>query len=404
MPNLKKDDKVGIPRASSTQKPIYERVNEVQKHRDEVLRKLRIEAEFQDENLKFQPKVNKLSEKLVSQKTQRMYGSNKNLDFVDRMTKDASDRVEKNNKKNDDFNHEMSAMYPFKPQLSTFSNNSHNKTMYILDDKNFYERQQEFLHKQHEKREAQRNEEGQQFSFKPQINSTSGIIVEADPERAGERDQDRYHRLYSKDFHKAEAAKEAIEQELYGQYTYKPVINQLSKLMAADRTHMDLLETTHNKSTLSSNMHNEMNLQKVKDYTFKPKINNNYKEIPATLSNKDEMKAMLHEKARVRRMKQEQAINNKEYDEIKDCTFKPTVNQGIPKASSQVVVVRGLGRYMELQELAQKKTQDQLEREAQVFGLGHKFAPNLNASDIYTIPEPFDLSYAHVHGKKQESN
>lgn len=393
-PNIQKDLKVGIPRAASIQKPIYERVNEVQKHKDEVLRKLRVDSEFQNTDLKFQPQINKLSEKLVNKKIQRTYGSVKNINVVERLTKDASDRIENLNRKNEDMNHELSQMYPFRPQLSTFTSNSHNNTMYNFETKNFYERQQEFLHKQHEKREAKRNQEGQEFTFKPKINSTSNIIIEADPQRAGEQDTDKYNRLYQKDYQKAEAAKEALEYELYGKFTFKPEINNLSKLMAADRTTLDLIEAAQNKSTLTHNVHSEMNMQKIKECTFQPKINKNYKEIPATYTNKEEMKAKLEEKARLRRLKHEQVMNNREYEEIKDCTFKPTINQGVPKSINEVVVVRGLGRFMELQELAVKKTQDQLEREAQVFGLGHKFAPNLNTSEVYTIPEPFDLSYA----------
>ena len=390
-PNIHKDQNIGLLRTNSNRRPIYERVDDVQKHKDETLRKLRVEAECQNENLKFKPKVNKVSEKLVNKRIQKKYGSTKNINVVERLTRDASDRIEKKNK--DDFDHEISEMHPFQPKLSTFSNMSHNKTMYNLDNKNFYERQQEFLQKQHERREAKRNEEGKQFSFKPKINTTSDIIVEADPQRAEEWENDKFNRLYAKDFHKVEAKKEAIKEELYGKFTYKPHINQLSKLMAADRTYSDLVDVSQNKSTLTHDIHHELNMQKVKECTFKPKINKNYKGVTATYANKEDMKAMLKEKARQRRMKYDQEVNNKQYEEIKDCTFKPNINSGVPKTSNEIVVVRGLGRYMELQELASKKTKDQLEREAQVFGLGHKFAPNVDMSDIYTIPEPFELSY-----------
>ncbi len=60
---------------------------------------------------------------------------------------------------------------------------------------------------------------------------------------------------------------------------------------------------------------------------------------------------------------------------------------------------------MELQELKKKHEEDKRLREAEVFGLNHKFAPKVDDLDISkitssksnaapTIPEPFDLTNA----------
>lgn len=128
-----------------------------------------------------------------------MYGSSKNINVVERLTKDASERIEKSFKKNEDLNNDFSVMYPFCPQLSTFSSKDQNRTMFN-DNRDFYERQQEFLHKQHEKLQNRRNQEGKEFSFKPKINPTSEVIVDADSDRANETNEERYMRLYAKDF------------------------------------------------------------------------------------------------------------------------------------------------------------------------------------------------------------
>lgn len=189
---------------------------------------------------------------------------------------------------------------------------------------------------------------------------------------------------------KAEEAREAVEQELYSQFTYKPKINELSKVMAAHRSPNQLYEGVRDKSTLNQTVHNELNEKKFKDYTFKPKINSNYPEVKSEYSNKEELKAKLQEKARQRRQKGDQERNNREYEELKYCTFKPNINDDYQRANNEIVVVRGLARHMELCELAVKKTQDQIEREIQVFGLGHKFAPNVNYSEIHSIEDPFD--------------
>ena len=44
--------------------------------------------------------------------------------------------------------------------------------------------------------------------------------------------------------------------------------------------------------------------------------------------------------------------------------------------------VKGLGRHLELVELQKQKVEDQQMREAEVFGLGHKFAVNADECDI----------------------
>ena len=46
----------------------------------------------------------------------------------------------------------------------------------------------------------------------------------------------------------------------------------------------------------------------------------------------------------------------KEYDELKECTFQPQIKENIPETG--IVIVRGLGRHMELQEMKEKKRRD----------------------------------------------
>ena len=67
------------------------------------------------------------------------------------------------------------------------------------------------------------------------------------------------------------------------------------------------------------------------------------------------------------------------------------------------VEIKGLERHLELRELQRQKEQDQRLREAEVFGLNHKFAVNADSCDFQqkdvvapekkkiTVPEPFSL-------------
>ena len=53
----------------------------------------------------------------------------------------------------------------------------------------------------------------------------------------------------------------------------------------------------------------------------------------------------------------EQEKRNWEYEMLKDCTFRPKINHGISQ-SDKVVIVKGIGRHMELQELKKKQEED----------------------------------------------
>ena len=69
-------------------------------------------------------------------------------------------------------------------------------------------------------------------------------------------------------------------------------------------------------------------------------------------------------------------------DELQHCTFKPQVNAEILDNRDEVVIVKGLGRHLELQELKKKQMEENQLREAEVFGINHRFAVNAKEYDI----------------------
>ena len=68
--------------------------------------------------------------------------------------------------------------------------------------------------------------------------------------------------------------------------------------------------------------------------------------------------------------------------ELDECTFKPITNPQIMDNHSEIVVVKGLGRHLELKELKKKQDEEKRLREAEVFGVNHKFAQNAADYDI----------------------
>lgn len=122
-------------------------------------------------------------------------------------------------------NENINKEYSFHPHISKSSAFlSAQNDMFSGNMKDFYERQEAFIKKQYEKREEARKKwaDEERFSFKPEINATSEVIVESDPNRGGENSQERIMRLYKKDQKKQEVVREIIEREVYSQYTFKP--------------------------------------------------------------------------------------------------------------------------------------------------------------------------------------
>ena len=75
--------------------------------------------------------------------------------------------------------------------------------------------------------------------------------------------------------------------------------------------------------------------------------------------------------------------------ELRECTFQPNVSlikQAVPEPDGPVIV-RGLGRHLELKEMAKKKEEEKAAREEEVF----KTQPRV-ATAGYTVPQPFHLS------------
>ena len=85
-----------------------------------------------------------------------------------------------------------------------------------------------------------------------------------------------------------------------------------------------------------------------------------------------------------------QERRNREFADEKDCTFAPKVIKNMPPAPADDVEIKGLGRVLELRELQKKKEAEILLRQAEVFGLNHKFAVNAEQCDIKD-PKPSEL-------------
>ena len=108
---------------------------------------------------------------------------------VERLYKDANDRIEKQMSHNVSVNEQLNREYSFHPQISKSSAYlSAQSDMFSGNMKEFHERQEAFLKKQQENRLEARKKwaDEERFAFRPEINATSEVIVESDPSRGAE--------------------------------------------------------------------------------------------------------------------------------------------------------------------------------------------------------------------------
>ena len=102
----------------------------------------------------------------------------------------------------------------------------------------------------------------------------------------------------------------------------------------------------------------------------------------------DTLTQRIKEKERQKMAQCQQVKKKKEYEELKECTFTPAIKRAVPKQASGPIVVRGLGRHLELKELAQRQSEEKAERERKVF----LTQVSSTSSKPYTVPAPFHLS------------
>ena len=82
----------------------------------------------------------------------------------------------------------------------------------------------------------------------------------------------------------------------------------------------------------------------------------------------------------------------KEFEEVKDCTFRPKINQKENRAPSVkgVIEVKGLEKFLEHKERKKKIEQERKEREEKIFNLEKNY--KFENHETHTIPKPFSLS------------
>ena len=193
----------------------------------------------------------------------------------------------------------------------------------------------------------------------------------------------------------------ALRKRHESKMTFKPSINEISKSLAKSKTVQELTDNRRNrqiKHDIAARREQEITMQ----CTFQPAVNTSRKakELVRNLP-ESQFRVNVNEPTKIvkaidsyrkdRETKLRQTRQEVEYETMKECTFAPeTHGHKVPKQSGPVVV-RGLGRYLELKDLAKRLDDEKKQREEKAY-LVRGATKSDKTMRGATIPQPFNLT------------
>lgn len=337
--------------------------------------------------------------------------------FVNRMKKEGEKIVHKKQKLVEKYEAEQAstlktaAMCPKSRQILAVTKK---------DASNFDDRQRDYLNALKKKQDYRRyllEEQGKQW-FQPKILETSDrMVMQAHPERKTETETTKITRWTQQALEKSKQTRKTLEDSIYGPLTFQPTIDAHSQSLVERGSGLqELVENTRGKH-IRENVRKRIEEERSIDCSFQPQITGFFKsstqqqhryegdpdQCPVeswhdwnvwqqqhpdqkdawcfyhkvsekSLINMKHPEKMVEDIQAYRREKEEkrkQKLMEKEMKELEDCTFHPQISPDSSYWSNLLredpVIVRGLGRHLELKELSTQLRQKAKDREAEVF-------------------------------------
>ena len=405
-PNVKRNPVYS--KNEATHRPIHERIGELQRKRNEKLQRLRMQSEMNNPDLTFSPALPESTEVLVQRRRTNRSDFEVTAgtdDVVERLSRSRTETMQRRAVSSDSFVRAEAEECTFKPRLTA------NSARIVAESEFFSGPNRDFLHRQHSfaKKSARELEDISQAREKPTFRPASshssflagkpggGAEDCFTPRSEGGRSvaslQNTIDRLTYVDKERTEALRENLASQYHGQFSFKPEINPVSKILGRAMSVEELAANERNKRVKAEAARQSEEAFR-ETCTFKPKLVKNRASSVGRVRSKIDLKEPEELMDRITQYRKEKETKLEhtrrimEYEELKDCTFTPSITRSRPATAKKgPVVVRGLGRYLELKELAKRKEEEQRRREEKVFLSHTDTAPSVP----YTIPKPFNL-------------
>jgi len=172
---------------------------------------------------------------------------------------------------------------------------------------------------------------------------------------------ERTERLAYVDGQRREALMQQLQQQHYSQFKHRPEIDAISARLARPKTDSELSANPHGKALKASLAKKRQSAEQA-ECPFKPTLDARSHALassqPERISHNpehvDTLTARLAHEQSERHERLERMRRQVEADTMKDCTFAPQIaKEATPStADDKPLIVRGLGRYMELKQMA----------------------------------------------------
>jgi hypothetical protein len=375
-------------------RPIHERIGELQRQKDEKLHHLRMER-AREENMTFHPQLDEVSVALA--KSRRAA----ELDVTERLSRSAAAQVGSRHQAKEEARLAQEAEQTFHPSINPISERIvEESAMFVGENRDFLKRQKAYEQRKREMQLEAQRKAADTSTFEPKIGGVSEMLVTSHPGRANETFLQKLERLSYKDKQHTEEVRRSLQEEYYGQFSFKPKINKISAIIGQGHSHEELYRNDKNRKEKERAKAASDEAFK-KEFTFRPKLSAASEEIASKtraarlpIDDPEHIIAKIEEHKQQREAKLDEQRKAAELEELKKCTFRPTLQQTKVKQPEGPVLVPGLSRHLEIVAMARQKALDQKKREEEVFGLKRD-----KELQPYTIPEPFSLSadpQAHI--------
>ncbi|KAF0686322.1 Aste57867_21861 [Aphanomyces stellatus] len=361
-------------------KPIHARLPEIQRQKKELLRQLERAMDKQSE-LTFVPAINAQSHKLSEELTK--------LNVTDRLVQDAEECAEKKL--------QVQAYYAAL-QDPSFCPQVNDRSHAIVDQKpefklNFVTRQQVLQAQTEQKFEAklalEERIQAEEKPFQPCIGNTNQVLQHTRPKRLLESTPAQLYRMTYEEPHRRELATRRAQAQQAKQFTHKPTLNPVSQSLGRP-TPVQKLASKAAVKPIRSRVVQEMEAKEQAECRFRPDVASADHIDRTSVWNPSTCLQQIELARATRQQKLEDQRHCLEFEQLQACTFAPAINKyGAATTSSppKPVVVRGLGRFLELKHLAKRQEEELRQRQAKAFTQTRDYTPR-----AYTIPHPFKLS------------
>jgi hypothetical protein len=299
----------------------------MQRERRMKLHEAKVKEEMGNPDLTFKPSINeksaKIAEQLSEPVTQRLV-ANSQASLQRKLTKMAEIAQEREQQNS------------FRPQP-----NVNSERILVASDKfagkTFYERQQEAL----QKRQQDEASGEPEYPFKPRVGANSSLLLAGD--RENETEEEKIDRLAYKDKERQELSREAMQEMYYSQFSFKPNINKVSKQLGHAHTVEELHRDQRRRERMGELVRRANEEQDI-ECTFRPDIGrrrptqsmNDLRQPSMDASGERSRYSIdvndvetLTERIKHHAMRKGAAIDQerrrREYEELKECTFKPQI-------------------------------------------------------------------------------